>query len=94
MKKSGLDSKFKVDCFVKEVELLSILDHPNIIKLYFVNLNGEYVKKDQSPKSVAYYVMELEKNSDLFDYIDLSKSFSETYARFFFVQLIKGKKLI
>ena len=94
MKKSGIDTRFKIDSFMREVELLSIFDHPHIVKLYYVNLNGEYVKKDENCKKVAYYVMELEKNSDLFDYIDLSKNFSESYARFFFVQLIKGKSYI
>lgn len=92
MKESGINSKNKIENFIKEIEILSELNSPYIIKLYHINLYGEYCKSDGRIKKVVYYVMELEKNCELFDFLDLTDNFPESLARFFFKQLIAGIK--
>jgi len=73
-----------------EAQVLSKLDHPNIIKLYKFNDNAILVKANGKKIPVAYLAFELVTCGELFDYVAFSGSFSENLARHFFSQLIEA----
>jgi serine/threonine protein kinase len=49
--------------FEREVKILSELDHPNIVKIFYWNIGGD------APKFAPYYIMEYLGGSSLKDYI-------------------------
>ncbi len=66
--------------FLKEIQLLSLLDHPNIIKIY------EYFVDD-----VYYYIItELAKGGELYDQICYIKNYSENDAANIMKQILSG----
>lgn len=75
---------------VQEIEMLKIVNHPNIINLKAGN-KGNLKKPDGSSKVVDYIVLEYASNGELFDYIYFpKKGFPEKIARVIFKQLIDG----
>ncbi len=60
----------KINTLIREIETLSMVDHPNIIKYY----------ETYSDEKYFYIIMEHCTGGDLFDYIVKKKHFSETEA--------------
>jgi len=66
----------------REISILKLLDHPNIVQLYDVI---------EDPKSGTFYlVLELASGGELFDYIVARGKLKEKEARKFFRQIISG----
>lgn len=66
----------------REISILKLLEHPNIVKLYDVI---------EDPKTGTYYlVLELAAGGELFDYIVARGKLKEREARKFFRQIISG----
>lgn len=64
----------------REIEIMKLLNHQNVIKLY------EVITTDE----VLFLVMELAEGGDLLDFINSRRYLSETTARAFFVDLTNG----
>jgi len=69
---------------MNEIEIISKLDHKNIVKLNYVNLNGLCKYSNGSITSKVYYSMELVSNGELFNFIKVTPKFSDKLTRFFF----------
>jgi len=67
-----------------EVDSLSNLSHPNIIAIYDVQENSEWVMRDGSCKTVTFISLELAEGGELFDYVANTGVFSEGVARYYF----------
>ena len=88
--------KISIDMFKQmlknEVELMSTLDHPNIIKLVEYNVEGEIIiKKKGKTIQIFFIVLELVELGDLFQFIKVKNEtggFSEPFARHYFKQLL------
>ncbi len=73
-----------------EVSILSKLSHKNIIKIFEVQENADYIKRDGSVKKVTYMALELADGGELFDYVANTGVYSEPVARYYFRQLIEA----
>mmetsp|Transcript_113380 Transcript_113380/g.360446 ORF Transcript_113380/g.360446 Transcript_113380/m.360446 type:complete len:670 (+) Transcript_113380:68-2077(+) len=79
--------KLRVDDLQKfqvEIEIMKVMDHPNVIKLY---------EHFQDTKNF-YLVMELCSGGDLFDHIISTRDFSETHAAHILKMVLKGVNYI
>uniref|UniRef100_A0A8C6Y0D8 non-specific serine/threonine protein kinase n=1 Tax=Naja naja TaxID=35670 RepID=A0A8C6Y0D8_NAJNA len=87
--KSQLDS-VNLEKIYREVQIMKMLDHPHIIKLYQV----------METKSMLYLVTEYAKNGEIFDYLANRGRLSETDARRKFWQILSaveychGRKIV
>ncbi|KAL7981599.1 hypothetical protein Chor_005687 [Crotalus horridus] len=77
--KSQLDS-VNLEKIYREVQIMKMLDHPHIIKLYQV----------METKSMLYLVTEYAKNGEIFDYLANRGRLSETDARRKFWQILSA----
>lgn len=68
----------------REIKILKMMYHNNIIKLYTIIQTFNYI----------YIVMELAENRDLSIKLKLSEKFSEKQARYYFQQIISGVEYI
>jgi len=66
----------------REISILKLLDHPNIVKLYDVI--------EDAKSGICYLVLELAAGGELFDYIVARGRLREKEARKFFRQIISG----
>jgi serine/threonine protein kinase len=73
----------------KEIEVLSTLQHPNVVNLIDFNESIDYVKKNNKTYKVVAIIMELVPNGELFEYVADSGRFSEDVARTYFQVLIE-----
>ena len=67
-----------------EVNILSQLNHKNIIRIFDVKQNSKLVYPSGKTKPITYIALELATNGELFDYISETGKFSEKTARYFF----------
>lgn len=74
-----------------EIDALTALDHPNIIKL-FEKAEGKQVHPRKGTKDVRYIVLELAQGGELFDFVAMGGALDENTARFFFGQLMAALK--
>ncbi|XP_060642926.2 serine/threonine-protein kinase SIK2 [Anolis sagrei] len=87
--KSQLDS-VNLEKIYREVQIMKMLDHPHIIKLYQV----------METKSMLYLVTEYAKNGEIFDYLANHGRLSESEARRKFWQILSaveychGRKIV
>lgn len=84
------DKDFNIDAakniLAREYELLQKLDHPNIVKSYYLNLDGTVAYGDQT-EPVMYTLLEYAQHGSLSRYIRLTGGVEETIAKFFITQL-------
>ena len=78
--KEKIKSKEDLTRIKREIKILSILDHPNIIKTY---------KISETPKKY-YIIMEYCEGGELFDYIVEKERLDEFESSIFFYQLINA----
>ena len=64
------------------MKMMEKLDHENIIKLICFK-TGVYIKKN-SKRNVAYLVYEKAEGGELMDFLLITGSFSEPFARYYF----------
>lgn len=74
----------------REIEALSLLKHPNILRMHAVNWDAKYPKKDGSFQDVLLIVLELAEGGELFDFLSYTGYFQEKIARTYFHQLMEG----
>lgn len=74
----------------REIEAMSRINHPNVLKLIEVYDNLRYWKKNGSYQDVVLIVLELANGGELFAYMMYTGAFSENVARIYFLQLIDG----
>nr|CCA26008.1 CBLinteracting serine/threonineprotein kinase putati [Albugo laibachii Nc14] len=74
----------------REIEAMSRINHPNVLKLIEVFDNLKYWKKNGSYRDVVLIVLELANGGELFAYMMYTGAFSENVARIYFLQLING----
>lgn len=71
-----------------EVDIMSILNHPNIINLLNYSFTDSLIKPNGETKDIFYLALELAPNGELFDFIAQTGAFSEEFARYYFHQLM------
>lgn len=90
MKRDTEEGKNNDEQFMNEVEALSQVDHPHILKL--IDWSNHYTVTTTSNKivDVNWLVLEYAENGEMFDYIAKSGSFAEATARYYFWQLLSA----
>lgn len=76
--------------FKNETEILTQLDHPNIITLHESGENGILTLPNKPPKEKIFSVLELAEKGEIFDFIAKKKGFPESIARFYMNQLLNA----
>lgn len=71
-----------------EVEVMSMIAHPNIVNLLNYSFSDSLIKPSGDSKEVFYLALELAVGGELFDFLAETGAFSEDVARFYFYQLI------
>lgn len=74
----------------KEIDVLSSIDHPNVLKIIKHGTGLLKKKTNPKPKEVYYIITEHIANGELFDYIKVGKGFGENYARIIFIQILEA----
>ncbi|EGC33274.1 hypothetical protein DICPUDRAFT_154713 [Dictyostelium purpureum] len=82
IKNNKLSNKQKETCF-REIDIMKLLDHPNIVKLLDV------VDKREE-EGVTYLIVEYVSGGELFDYIVAREYIKEKEARKFFRQMLSA----
>ena len=86
-----MDRSTNEEVFLKEINLMSLITHPNVLRLIEYNNDGiKTSKTDGSVRTVAYAVVELAQGGEIFDYVAETGRFSEKVSRYFFRQMIEG----
>lgn len=76
--------------FEKEVNILKLINHPNIINIKGGGI-GSIVKNCVPGPNVQYIILELAKKGELFDYVFLPKEgFGEKFGRYIFKKILSG----
>jgi len=84
-----LDGKsFQLDELMKEIEVLRVLNHKNVIKMHDCFENVQYPGYTEKPTVVM--VLELATKGELFDFFMYTGKFEPKLARWFFKQMIDG----
>lgn len=89
IKDEGLQTGSTAETFKTEIEVMSEINHPNIINM--LHSTDEGIMKDahgSTKENVFYLTLELASGGELFDFIAQTGSFSEPVARFYFHQMI------
>jgi serine/threonine protein kinase len=84
------ESSSNTSLFYKEVNALSKLKHPNIIKMHDYSDDSLVNRPNGSTIEVIYISLEYIPNGEIFDYIAESGRFSEDESRYYFRQLISA----
>eukprot|EP00826_Nyctotherus_ovalis_P013290 TRINITY_DN1356_c0_g2_i1.p1 TRINITY_DN1356_c0_g2~~TRINITY_DN1356_c0_g2_i1.p1 ORF type:complete len:610 (+),score=139.46 TRINITY_DN1356_c0_g2_i1:186-2015(+) len=91
MKKNKKHTEEQLKYILKQESSLKGLDHEGILKIHEVNLNGHYTKRSNGKLTsveVAYAVLQLAPNGDLFDFIAAADGLSEDAARWYFERIL------
>jgi 5'-AMP-activated protein kinase catalytic alpha subunit len=84
LEKSKIADTADVERVARELHILKLIRHPNIIQLY------EIVET----KTALYLIMEYASGGELFDYIVANTRLKETMACKFYLQIISGIEYI
>lgn len=79
---------FSLEELMKEIEVLRVLDHKNVIKMHKCFENVQYPGYTKEPTIVM--VLELATKGELFDFFMHTGKFEPRLARWFFKQMIDG----
>lgn len=80
LEKSRIRDSADVERVVREIKILKLLDHPNIVKLYEIIENDDRI----------YLIMEYASGGELFDYIVSKDRLPEKEACKIYMQIIAG----
>lgn len=101
MKENKINTCYKLECFLREVRLLSeCRHHKNIVRILGISANGRLVRRNNmneiinSKYDVIYYIMKVAEYGELFKFIEHTLNFSEKLARTLFQQLLRGIKIL
>lgn len=78
----------KLSNLEREINMMKIVNHPNIIALKHVEMDIEWHRLNGTTKRVALMVLELADNGELFDYLMYSGHFSDEITRAYMKQLL------
>eukprot|EP00826_Nyctotherus_ovalis_P063935 TRINITY_DN9373_c0_g1_i8.p1 TRINITY_DN9373_c0_g1~~TRINITY_DN9373_c0_g1_i8.p1 ORF type:complete len:598 (+),score=143.22 TRINITY_DN9373_c0_g1_i8:50-1843(+) len=93
MKMDNTRTKKHLDYLLEQESVLKDLDHENVLKVYEINGEGSYRKQKQSGTEcirVAYIVLQLAPNGDLFDFIVGTGGLTEDMARWYFAKILSA----
>jgi serine/threonine protein kinase len=88
--KSGKISESKKKQVNRAIDLLSKVDHKNVLKLLYSNKNDSYPEIDGTRTPCITMALQHCSNGELFDYLMFTGFFEEIVARSYFRQLIDG----
>jgi len=74
----------------REINAMTKLDHPNVLKMKHVDWECPYTKKSGKKVNVILVVLELATGGELFEFLSFTGFFEEAIARTYFHQLIAG----
>lgn len=80
----------KLSKMEKEINIMKIVNHPNIIALKYVEMDMDWTSHDGSLRKVALMVLEVADNGELFDYLMYGGCFSDAIARAYMKQLMSA----
>ena len=92
MKENQVNTQNKIENVIREIQTLSDIDHENIVEIEYINIDGIYKKRDGRVIKVIYYIMKIAEYGELYNFLQFTPIFSEKLARFYFKQLINGRK--
>jgi len=81
--------KLNIKLIKKEIDILSKLNHPNIVNLIDFIESATYVKKNEKTYQAVAIILELVSGGELFEYLADSGFFSEETARTYFKIIIE-----
>lgn len=73
---------------VRETEFLKMLDHPNIVKVFYCGTQSSTIDNSSAGQISQFSVLELLANGELHHYLDLTGKFEEELAHHYFLQLV------
>ena len=73
-----------------EINALSKLDNPHVTKLYGVDWNAKYEKRNGTVVEVILVVLELVTGGELFEFLSATGCFEEGIARTYFHQMVQA----
>lgn len=91
MKVDNARTKKHLDYLLRQESVLKDLNHNNVLKVYEINSEGTYRKLRHSGTectSVAYIVLQLAPNGDLFDFVVGTGGLTEDMARWYFAKIL------
>jgi serine/threonine protein kinase len=77
----------------REINMMKIVNHPNIIALKHVEMDMEWQRINGTTKRVALMVLEIADNGELFDYLMYSGYFNDEITRAYMSQLLSALKV-
>jgi serine/threonine protein kinase len=80
----------KLSKMEREINIMKIVNHPNVIGLKYVEMDMEWPSSDGPAKRVALMVLEIADNGELFDFLMHSGPFSDSIARAYMRQLLSA----
>ena len=89
LRKSNMDDDEKRMLF-NEINILKEIDHPNIIKIFGVEQDADYIKPSGKKSKATFLAIELAPNGELFDYVAETGQFSEPECRFFMSTILQA----
>lgn len=89
--KRDKDTDTKIKEYIEtEVKIMRSLNHKHIVNIIDYSDKASFIRTDGKEFSVCYIALELANNGEFFDLVNLTESFNENFARYYFRQLWDG----
>jgi len=74
----------------REINAMTKIDHPNVLRMKEVDWDCTYTKKNGQKQNIILVVLELATGGELFEFLSYTGFFEESIARTYFQQLMSG----
>jgi len=74
----------------REINAMTKIDHPNVLRMKEVDWDCTYKKKNGKEQNIILVVLELATGGELFEFLSYTGFFEESIARTYFQQLMSG----
>jgi serine/threonine protein kinase len=74
----------------REINAMTKIDHPNVLRMKEVDWDCTYTKKNGKQQNIILVVLELATGGELFEFLSYTGFFEESIARTYFQQLMSG----